>query len=413
MRIFIEPAEPLLFRTGRPFDAGETNYAQTLFPPTPETLQGAIRAAIATHWDGSKTLAEAFQDPTLTDLIGDRNSYGRFRITAISLGRYKKQEQADKEPRPPKKIERLFPMPAHILQEEQGDKRQIRLSPESREGIYTDIPEDMQLLYPTEHLENRERKLKPMKGWLTERGLYRALGTNEDLLIEKEAQQEEKCEKDVDVVKEHNIYVHEARLGIGMENATKATKDGLLYQMQMIRMNPQMKSCFIYGFVVDIRLAQPSKEGRTLIQPGEFIDDDETQKLLNLPGTGWITLGGERRAARFEIIKTAPAEQQGEVEQKMKGNILYLATPAAFKRGWRPEEWTASLAKPIAAAIEHYQSIGGWLLTPGSGGGTNKTMRRCLPAGSVYFFKEPVEVTQHLTDYGWQIGYGITYAGEQ
>ena len=48
MRIFLEPTEPLLFRTGRSFDAGESGFAETLFPPTPETLQGAIRAAIAT-----------------------------------------------------------------------------------------------------------------------------------------------------------------------------------------------------------------------------------------------------------------------------------------------------------------------------------------------------------------------------
>jgi CRISPR-associated protein Cmr3 len=50
MRIFIEPVEPLLFRTGRPFVAGEYNFAASLFPPTPETLQGALRAAIAVQW---------------------------------------------------------------------------------------------------------------------------------------------------------------------------------------------------------------------------------------------------------------------------------------------------------------------------------------------------------------------------
>ncbi len=54
MRLFLEPTEPLLFRTGRPFDAGENSYAETLFPPTPETLQGAIRAAIASYWDPPK-----------------------------------------------------------------------------------------------------------------------------------------------------------------------------------------------------------------------------------------------------------------------------------------------------------------------------------------------------------------------
>ncbi|MBV9614034.1 MAG: hypothetical protein JO031_01100, partial [Ktedonobacteraceae bacterium] len=57
MRIFIQPCEVLLFRTGHPFNAGENHYADTLFPPTPETLQGAIRATIATCWNPDRTLA--------------------------------------------------------------------------------------------------------------------------------------------------------------------------------------------------------------------------------------------------------------------------------------------------------------------------------------------------------------------
>ncbi|MGH2507744.1 MAG: type III-B CRISPR module-associated Cmr3 family protein, partial [Ktedonobacteraceae bacterium] len=74
MRIFLEPNEPLLFRTGLPFDAGENGYADTLFPPTPDTIQGALRAAIAAHWDTSKTLEEIFRQKEVRDLIGDRSS---------------------------------------------------------------------------------------------------------------------------------------------------------------------------------------------------------------------------------------------------------------------------------------------------------------------------------------------------
>ncbi len=68
MRIFIEPTEPLLFRRGHAFDAGESNFADSMFPPTPETLQGAIRAMIATHSthiDGNTSLAARFE----TDIL--------------------------------------------------------------------------------------------------------------------------------------------------------------------------------------------------------------------------------------------------------------------------------------------------------------------------------------------------------
>src|SRR2546421_12921086 len=108
MRLFLEPTETLLFRTGRPFNAGESSYADTIFPPTPETLQGAVRAAIATHWDRTKTIADVFQDPDLVKLIGNRQDYGRFRITGLALGRHKSSDNEDGL------VERLFPAPLYL-----------------------------------------------------------------------------------------------------------------------------------------------------------------------------------------------------------------------------------------------------------------------------------------------------------
>ncbi len=156
MRLFIEPTDPLLFRTGRPFDAGENNFAETLFPPTPETIQGAVRAAIATHWKPEKSLAENFADMHLTELIGDTEGYGRFRITGFSLGRYKGQSIDT--------AERLFPAPSHILYDEEK-KRQIRLVPERRgAGVLTNLPDDYWLLQlkKTEDKDN-SGKLETLK----------------------------------------------------------------------------------------------------------------------------------------------------------------------------------------------------------------------------------------------------------
>jgi len=68
---------------------------------------------------------------------------------------------------------------------------------------------------------------------------------------------------------------------------------------------------------------------------------------------------------------------------------------------------------PVAAAVPRYQPIGGWKLEPGnSGGGHNKETRRCVPAGSVYFFDEKVEIPRSIgSDNTTQIGYGITRTG--
>lgn len=382
MRIFLEPTEPLLFRTGRPFDAGESGYAETLFPPTPDTIQGALRAAIVGHWDHSKTLEELFAQREVRDLIGDRQSYGRFRITGLALGRRK----ADNT------LERLFPPPAHLLQlADQQGKPQISLYPRQDPGISSDLPDHTFYPFPTQVPEG---KLEPLSGWLTERGLSKVLRTRELLAQD-------------DFASEGDVYQREPRLGIGMQNATKTTREGLLYQVQMIRMRPN------YGFVADIRLSKPSDQ-RNASEAEELLDDQETQSLLRLPRQGWVALGGERRTAHFEIVPPTLNTQESILEKQQLGRLLYLATPAALRGGWQPREWSAYGYDrvPLTAAIPHYQPIGGWTMNHHDSGGTGKVMRRCVPAGSVYFFEQPINAARPLTDFGMEIGYGITYTGE-
>ncbi|HEV2659879.1 MAG TPA: type III-B CRISPR module-associated Cmr3 family protein [Ktedonobacteraceae bacterium] len=387
MRIFIQPTEALLFRTGHPFNAGENTYAETLFPPTPETLQGAVRATIAAHWDPEKSLAEAFQQEELVELIGNREHYGRFCITGCTLGRRRVEAGAGTP------VERLFPMPAHLWHEEEGERRQLRLKPAPAAHVTTNLPDDMYLLYPEHPTAN---KLEAMQGWLTETGLQTTLHTQEEITAE-------------DIVQSNELYVNEMRIGIGIDGATKTTAEGMLFQTHMVRMNADAGAPFVYGFVVDIRLltAIPRSNVNSTQQ---FLADEQTQHLLRLPASGWLLLGGERRAAYFEVV--APASVVYDSKQADIGNLLYFATPAALARGWQPAAWPPTLSRPVAIATERYQSIGGWQLTPGSGGGRSKITRRCIPAGSVYFFRSPSQMPPFLTDYGWQIGYGIVHTGE-
>lgn len=394
MRLFIEPTEPLLFRTARPFDAGENNLAESIFPPTPETLQGAIRAALATQWNTAKTLQENFADTGLTNLIGDRDSYGRFRLTSISLARRHKGGEAQPS-NTAGAIEYLYPMPSTILLEEDNPENQARLIPQERPStLHTNLPDEKYLLYPNKKFDG---KPDTRKYWLTRQGLWKALLTQEDIAKN-------------DIVSAGTIYATEPRMGIGMNNRTKTTEEGLLYQVHMIRMNHLMNHDYTYGFVVDIRIAQQPFSS-TIAYPEPLVDDAQTQQMLRLDNDGWVTLGGERRAARFEVIESAEAEQQADFGLPAKGKLLYLLTPAAFDRGWEPASW-GNWDEPVAVAMERYQPIGGWLLNLDNAGGRNKTQRRCVPAGSVYFFKESVSSIIPFTNYGQAIGYGITFAGE-
>ncbi len=385
MRIFIQPCDVLLFRTGHPFHAGENHYADTLFPPTPETVQGAIRATIATHWNTDKTVAQVFQEPELITLIGDQAHYGRFSITASTLGRRSKNAP------PTSPVERLFPMPAHFLAAENGARQLIRLQPHPHTtAIFSNLPASLHLLYPDKTVQS---KLEPLRGWLPEQSLQKALRGQEAIAFSE-------------IIDPATLYVYELRQGIGIDSQSKTTAEGQFYQARMLRMNHRSDDPFIYGFVVDVRLLQTTSLGAGV--PERFIADEQTQRLLRLPDQGWMILGGERRAARFEVI--SPSQSVNELpEQHLAGNLLYLATPAAFTHGWQPRTWPT--AAPIAVAMERYQSIGGWQLAPGSNGGKSKALRRCVPAGSIYFFDSPIQRIHPFTDYGDQIGYGITYSG--
>jgi CRISPR-associated protein Cmr3 len=393
MRIFIEPTESLLFRTGRPFNAGENNFAESIFPPTPETLQGALRAAIAVQWGQSRTpamtnLSKIFQQHDLTNLIGDRYGYGRLRITGLTLGRYYKQS---------KQVERLFPPPAHITRVTLGSEKQLAfLMPKPKRTEITNLPGEYALLYPKLDGQKTTEKSEDLKDWLTPQGLQEVL--------------QGKILSEDHLVKTDQIYKREPRLGIGIDNEKQATREGYLYQVHMIRM--QQDHDFVYGFVIDLELGEMDNGHGKVQQPATEQCEDGLDRLSFLQ-EGWLTLGGEQRAARFKVLKPEEiiTEDLG-LEQKKTGNLLYFATPAYFEDGWLPKIPSSLPAKPITAAINRYQTIGGWALKPDHAGGQSKTTRRCIPAGSVYFFDKHIHITQPVTEYGWQIGYGLTLTGE-
>jgi hypothetical protein len=128
--------------------------------------------------------------------------------------------------------------------------------------------------------------------------------------------------------------------------------------------------------------------------------------------SGWLTLGGEQRAAHFTVLSSQEVAEEQGVTQIVSGNLLYFATPAYLKQGWLPANKTLFPAALKTAAVNHPQPIGSWYLNTHDAGGGYKMMRRCVPAGSVYFFNQAIKVQRPLTEYGWQIGFGITYTGE-
>jgi CRISPR-associated protein Cmr3 len=392
--LFIEPHETLLFRGGRPFDAGEVNFAESLFPPTPETLQGSLRELIARHWDQRKSLSALLRDPELTALIGNQTSYGRLRIKLIAIGR--RQQAQNGGPL----FELLYPLPTHLLlgpaKGAQQARDLLRLRPATPAGVFTNLPPGQQLLYPSgQEQEQPLGKGSQLRGWLTAEGLEAALRSDG------------KVSDDV-IVPASAIYEEEPRTGIARQESTRTTEEGMLYTIYALRLKPG------YGFIVDLRLAQTAHPLNDQLVP-----DEQTASLLRLPRPPAHfahTLGGERRPVTVWLIDprdtpvraAAPQPPDPKRQQRL---LLYLATPAIFSEGWRPASWPADLGQPIAAAISRYQWIGGWQMHPDHHGGQSKTARRCVPAGSVYFFDKTDVDLQQITDAGKEIGYGIVLKG--
>jgi CRISPR-associated protein Cmr3 len=379
MRLWLEPADVLFFRTSRSFTAGEGGFALSLFPPTPETIQGSIRARIAAYFaaEWGVSLAGAFEK-TLKDgsrplqqLIGDQKSYGSFRLHGYTLGRRTKTG-----------VELLFPPPAHLLRGEDSH-RIFRLAPAEPDGtLHTNLPDGLGLLEPRGGYPTDE-KLEEFEEWLTLEELRLAFSASEDGL------------KDIKGVPPGDLFEFEPRLGIGMINARKTTQEGLLYQANFVRL--KRDAGLDVGLVVDVGLKD--------------VEPDQVQERLKLPDKGWLALGGERRASSFEVLGAAPLQSALELAQGER-SCLYFVTPTYFERGWQPADWQALVGTaPVAAAVSRAQLIGGWKQESTHAGGSPKALRRCVPAGSVYFFDRAITVHGPITNDGGAIGYGLAYQG--
>lgn len=88
MILHINPLESFLFRTNKPFGVSD-NTAQSVFPPAPTTLYGAVRTAVIMHNNClSEFLAHKTEDKLAFELrkqLGTTEECGEFRIKKYGL----------------------------------------------------------------------------------------------------------------------------------------------------------------------------------------------------------------------------------------------------------------------------------------------------------------------------------------
>jgi CRISPR-associated protein Cmr3 len=393
MQIFIEPSDVLLFRDGRPFSAGEGHRARSIFPPTPNTMQGVIRSKVLaercgryqSYRDGCTQCPEK-STCTIPEEIGKPDKQGRGNYGAMQIrGALIAQRNLSS-------LNVYFPIPADVVQVKDKDNPDAEpklaylqpLRSEQKPFGMNDLSHQLLTLWTSE--------VKPVEAvtgyWSQEEFKQYLLG-----------------EHPTEFIQPDKLYKRESRFGIEVDNRKQTVQEGRLYQTEFIRCQPDIG---LYVEVEGIR---------------QFSADPEAK-------SGLIAIGGENRAASYtEQLQPDWEDLNKQLIENLKqstGFKLYFATPTIFKNGWLPE-WinenslqgthqgmTVTL---VAAAIARYQTIGGWNVAYNR----PKPTHRAIPAGSVYYFTTEANPEQIIKTFHWQnladdpldaqIGFGLGLAG--
>ena len=375
-QIFVEPVDVLLFRDGRPFTAGEDHRARSMFPPTPFTMQGMLRSKILFESGVSPTdYAGDSPSPTaqrLRELIGTpRKSYGKLRLRGPFVARKGDDDS----------LTRYFPMPADVLEiadeQEKSHKTYTFLKPLVGHPFRSNAPPGVELLWP-----DAGGAVKETYGWLAESEFRKYLAGQTDFHVTEEVE----------------LLVREPRFGIALDPSTRRPREGLLYQMEFLRLKEGT------GFLLEVDGVPPFQAE-----------------------SGFVQLGGEARVARYRILPSPlpPLPLSNPLPTRFK---VVLLTPAWFSGGWQPKDgnwgkfFSGGAPRLVAAAIRRAQPIGGAFVdNQHRKESFQKVMRRFVPAGSVYFFESDGTLTyigKPFTetplgegDFG-QIGFGCVAIGE-
>lgn len=365
--LFLEPQDVWLFRDGRPFDAGAQHRAESTFPPFPTVIAGAIRSFQLARRGVNLAAVTPAEKRMISDMVGTSDDLNDLRLSGPFIAEI---NPSTGEPT------RYYPQPADAVSVNKVD-HSIRpasipiIRPENTLTSRSKDDHEEYLLGLADPLEKGETGL-----WLTEENLLKYLSG-----------------KTVDAVTSGTLFQREIHPGIGMQNTTKTTQEGMLFEVEYVRPLPNV------GLWVGL----------------------EGESYQDWPDRGILQLGGETRAAAFRRLdkkdgKAAAISALPSGQTETSRLRIYLATPARFSDGWQPAGgWNRFVGENVvlrAAAVNRFISVGGFDLAHND----HKAALRYVPAGSVYYFEstdgKPVTLqAPAITDYGQEFGLGKFLTG--
>ena len=329
VQIAIRAVDVWLFRDGKPFTAGEDHIAESAFPPSPFTLQGAIRTKVLADKgvNLSKFASQGQPDPE----VGYGENFGKLRLRGPLLMRCKDG-----------KWERLIPMPADMVKV--GDRYGL-LRPNSDLPFATNLPEGLQLLWA-----QTEKRITEAKGWLPESEWANYL----------------QGQPPHQVVSAESLFAFEPRFGIAIDANKGTTRDAMLYQARFVRLK---EGIALWAEVSGVSLSKKGflrfgGEGRAAIY--QMLSQQES-----LPPLSQFNFASNSN--RFKVVLVTPAWFSGGWQPK-------------------DGDWSkifGASVQLVGAAIPRPLLLGGFDVAKG----VPKPMRAFVPPGAVYFFEadEPVQ----------------------
>jgi CRISPR-associated protein Cmr3 len=375
--LFIEPADVWFFRDGRPFVAGEGHTAQTTFPPSPLTVQGALRSLILSNenvdWeDFWNQRGKAAQE------MGKRIGYplekgvrpaslGQFKMQGPFVGRWVESGKGYR-------AELLTPLPLDTFYR-QADEKWQALQPKRQ----TNNPLDQQWTNWSSHLHQLSPPDKKHSSPPKERGFLNSDGLDAYLQGEPFVLMKGKGKEVL------RPFVSEPRLGIAINYDYRHAADQMLYQSEFTR--PQSAAF--------TKKSSPESYGLLV----------KLDEAVTLPASeGVMGIGGEARAAHYRLLSSAESPQGLPSVNTSQQFKLVLQTPAWFTEGWQPTngQWSEVFkgtedanVQCVAVAVGRPLFIGGWDVANNG----HKAMRSFVPAGSVYYFTadQPIPLPEAFT----------------
>ncbi len=336
--VFIEASDVWLFRDNKPFSAQQNFVAQGQFPPTPMTIQGAVR----THFLENALLSEGrswgdyrrgnvsssiIQTVGLPAFDGQHATQGSLHITGPFVARLNNDGT----------VERLLPAPLDLLAQkiENTNPEAYRyrlLTPAKGCDFATELPFE-----GWRPLEGGGHGFKETQGWLSESDFMHYLKGD----VSK-----------VEHLSDKRVFALENRVGLALDYGRRSHIESMFYQAEFVR------PCDQVGLLIHV---------------------DHPVFTNN----GYLSLGGESRSGHFQVVNNMkPLPQTGSGKVK-----IVLLTPAYFSEGWMPEnnDWSPWVGggKLVSVVVGKSHSISGWDMAANR----PKPLRHYVPAGSVFFFE--------------------------